>query len=267
VIYENLDIWYYRKMANVVLEGTLDYFLNPQNSWLYGHDVKRAMAAFSGSPNPIPKHGLGFFLDWFTFDFEFRPGQKLLQYACDSNPMQLKDEDIAALREVTEHNRYDFLEVISFGKNKSTELKSVRDESLYALSTSNRIRNVRVGEVIVCRLGRIRGEWHIMMDQGVGMYRPCAADRRHMRKDFPLFNSQIVWREIITANAVLTDAEATADGEMLVSGFAPGSSRQEDDNCPICQAMRRAKAEGRSLTHKEITEAFAEANKNNKRRE
>lgn len=100
------------------------------------------------------------------------------------------------------------------------------------------------------------------------MYRPGARDKRHMREDFPVFDSQVVWREIVTANAVLLDAEATADGEMLVSGFATGGSHQEDDNCAICQAMRKAKAEGRQLTHKELTDAFAEANKEkNKKRE
>ena len=262
-------------MANDILEKTLDYFLHPQNSWLYGHDVQRAMTAFSGSPDPVPEHGLDFFLDWFAFDFQFRPGQNLLRYANASNPMQLSDEEIAALREITEHNRYDFFEVMSSGrlqvpmpassaKKIVTELKSVRDGSCYALPASERMRKVRVGEVVVCRLGKIRSEWHLMMNQGVGMYRPRAKDRRRMRNDFPIFNSQVVWRDIVRANAILLDAQATSDGEMLVSGFVPGGSHQEDDDCAICQAMRKAKAEGRSLTHKELTDAFAEANKDKK---
>ena len=255
-----------RNMAHAVLEKTLDYFLHPQNSWLYGQDVHRAMTAFSGSPDPIPEHGFDFFLDWFGFDFQFRPDQNLLRYASASNPMQLGDDDVAALREVSENNRYDFFEVMSSGKHIPTELKSVRDGSCYTLPASERIRKVRVGEVIVCRLGQMRGEWHLMMDQGVGMYRPSKRDKRHMREDFPIFNSQVVWREIVTANAVLLNAEATSDGEMLVSGFAPGGSHQEDDDCAICQAMRKAKAEGRSLTHKELTDAFAEANRDKKQK-
>ena len=254
-----------RNMAHAVLEKTLDYFLHPQNSWLYGQDVHRAMTAFSGSPDPVPEHGLDFFLDWFAFDFQFRPGQNLLRYASVSNPMQLGDDDIAALREIAEHNRYDFFEVMSSGKKIATELKSVRDGSCYALPASERMRKVRVGEVVVCRLGKIRSEWHLMTDQGVGMYRPRAKDRRRMRNDFPIFNSQVVWRDIVRANAILLDAQATSDGEMLVSGFVPGGSHQEDDDCAICQAMQKAKAEGRSLTHQELTDAFAEANKDKKR--
>ena len=253
-------------MAHVLLEKTLDYFLHPQNSWLYGHDVQRAMTVFSSSPNPLPEHCIDFFLDWFAFDFQFRPSQNLLRYASAFNPMQLGDEDIAALQEIAEHNRYDFFEVVSAGKRISTELKSVRDESSYTLPASERIRKVRIGEVIVCRLGRMHGEWHLMMDQGVGMYRPGSKDRRRMRKDFPVFNSQVVWREIVSANAVLLDAEATADGEMIVSGFAPGGSHTEDDNCAICQAMRKAKSENRQLTHEELTNAFAEANKDKKQK-
>jgi len=248
-------------VANDILEKTLDYFLHPQNSWLYGQDVQRAMTAFSRSPDPIPEHGLDFFLDWLAFDFQFRPDKNLLRYAAASNPMQLSDEEITALQEVAENNRYDFFEVVSAGKKISTELKSMRDGNLYTLPASERIRKVRVGEVIVCRLAQMRGEWHLMMDQGVGMYRPSKRDKRRMREDFPVFDSQVVWRDIVRANAVLLDAEATSDGEMLVSGFAPGGSHQEDDNCPICQAMRKAKAEGRQLTHKELTDAFAEANK------
>lgn len=252
-------------MANDVLEKTLDYFLHPQNGWLYGQDVHRAMTEFSGSPDPIPEHGLDFFLDWFGFDFEFRPGQTLLKYASDSNPMQLNDGDITALQGIAENNRYDFFEVVSSGKHISTELKSMRDGNSYALSSTNRIRKVRVGEVIVCRIAQMQGAWHLMMDQGVGMYRPSARDKRRMREDFSVFNSQVAWREIVSADAVLLDAEATVDGEMLVSGFAPQSSHKEEDNCAICQAMRKAKAEKRPLTHKELTDAFAEANRDKDR--
>lgn len=253
-------------MANALLEKTLDYFLHPDNAWLYGHDVHRAMTAFSGSPAPLPEHGADFFLDWFTFDFQFRPAQNLLRYASASNPMQLSEEEIVTLREIAENNRYDFFEVISSGKKIPTELTSVRDGNRYTLSRAERMRKVRVGEVVVCRIARMHGEWHLMMDQGVGMYRPGARDRRRMREDFPIFDSQVVWLDIVRANAVLLNAEATADGEMLVSGFAPGGSHREDDNCAICQAMRKAKAEGRSLTHKELTDAFAEANRDKKRK-
>lgn len=255
------DLISWGQMANQILEKTLDYFLHPQNAWLYGQDVHRAMTAFSGSPDPMPEHGFDFFLDWFAFDFQFRPDQNLLRYAASSNPMQLGNDDIAALREIAEHNRYDFFEVVSSGKKIPTELKSMRDESRYTLPPSERIRKVRVGEVIVCRIAQTHGEWHLMMDQGVGMFRPGSRDRRHMRKDFPVFNSQVVWREIVSANAVLLNAEATADGEMLVSGMAAGGSHQEDDDCAICRAMRKAKAEKRKLTHQELTDAFAEANK------
>lgn len=252
-------------MAYAVLEKTLDYFLHPQNSWLYGQDVHRAMTAFSGSLDPLPERSLDFFLDWFGFDFAFRSGQSLLKYACDSNPMQLGVEDLAALREIAEHNRYEFFEVVARAR-RATELQSVRDGSRYALANPERLRKVRVGEVIVCRLGRIQGGWHLMMDQGVGMYRPGASDKSRMQKGFPVLNSQVVWREIVSANAVLLDAEVMPDGEMLVSGFAPGSSHQEEDDCPICRAMRKAKTEKRKLTHQELTDAFAEANKEKDRK-
>lgn len=248
-------------MADKILEKTLDYFLHPQNAWLYGQDVRRAMTTFSGTPDPLPERSLDFFIDWFAFDFQFRSDKNILKYACGSNLMQLGNEDLEALREIVEHNHYDFFEVVSCGKSRAIELKSVRDGSSYALPKSERIRKVRVGEVIVCRIAQMHGTWHLMMDQGVGMYRPSARDRRHMREDFPVFNSQVVWRDVVSANAVLLDTEATADGEMLVSGFAPGGSHAEDDDCPICRAMRKAKAEGRPLTHKELTDAFAEANK------
>ena len=255
----------YFHMAYAVLEKTLDYFLHPQNSWLYGQDVQRAMTAFSGSPDPVPEHGLDFFLDWFAFDFQFRPGQNLLRYANASNPMQLSDEDIAALREITEHNRYDFFEVMSSGKRIPTELKSVRDGSCYMLSLGERIQKARVGEVIVCRIAQMRGRWYLMTDQGIGMYCPGARNKRRMCKDFPVLDSHIAWQKLVLPDANFFDVEATSDREMLVSGFAPGGSHQEDDDCSICQAMRKAKAEGRSLTHKELTDAFAEANKDKKR--
>ncbi len=254
-------------MANAVFEKTLDYFLHPQNAWLYAQDVHRAMTEFSGSPDPIAEQAFDFFLDWLAFDFAWRHGQTLLQYAVESNPMQYPDPELAAVREITEHNRYDFFEVLERGKRDGTLLESVRSGERYLLPASQRMRKVRVGEVIVCRLAQVGGEWRLMMDQGVGMYRPSRRDKRHMQEDFPVFNSQVVWRDIVRANAILLDAQATQDGEMLVSGFAPGGSHQEDDDCAICQAMRKAKEEGRKLSHKELTDAFAEANKGKDKKE
>lgn len=39
------------------------------------------------------------------------------------------------------------------------------------------------------------------------------------------------------------------------------SSNTYYDDCPICQAMKKAEEEGRSLSEKEVKEAFAKANK------
>lgn len=36
------------------------------------------------------------------------------------------------------------------------------------------------------------------------------------------------------------------------------------DDCPICQAMKKAEEEGRNLSEKELVEAFAEANEKQK---
>lgn len=42
------------------------------------------------------------------------------------------------------------------------------------------------------------------------------------------------------------------------------SSETFYDNCPICQAMKKAEEEGRELSEKELMEAFAKANKEQK---
>jgi len=43
--------------------------------------------------------------------------------------------------------------------------------------------------------------------------------------------------------------------------FVVSSSNSFYDDCPICQAMKKAEEEGRSLSEEELKEAFAKANK------
>ncbi len=45
------------------------------------------------------------------------------------------------------------------------------------------------------------------------------------------------------------------------------SSESFYDDCPICRAMKKAEEEGRSLSEKEVEEAFAKANENQKQGE
>lgn len=52
------------------------------------------------------------------------------------------------------------------------------------------------------------------------------------------------------------NSEKKSDETVLVS-----SSENFYDDCPICQAMKKAEEEGRSLSEKELEEAFDEANK------
>lgn len=48
----------------------------------------------------------------------------------------------------------------------------------------------------------------------------------------------------------------------LVTGGEP-----EYDDCPICQAMKKAEEEGRNLSEKELAEVFAMANATQKSKE
>ena len=43
--------------------------------------------------------------------------------------------------------------------------------------------------------------------------------------------------------------------------FIVSSNNYEDDDCPVCQLMRRVEKEGRDPTVAEINKAFKEANK------
>ena len=45
--------------------------------------------------------------------------------------------------------------------------------------------------------------------------------------------------------------------------FVVSSSETYYDDCPICQAMKKAEEEGRSLSEEELIKLFEEANKRN----
>src|ERR1700733_6436075 len=98
-------------MAEPILEKMLDYFMHPRNAWLYGQDIHRALTEFTG-PGQLPEDAFDFFVDWFAFDFEFRPSINLVSYAAKENPMKFSRPDQTAIAEM-QNNRLDFFEVLS----------------------------------------------------------------------------------------------------------------------------------------------------------
>lgn len=59
----------------------------------------------------------------------------------------------------------------------------------------------------------------------------------------------------IKATIINSDEKNKEGKKVLVA-----SSDSYYDDCPICQAMKKAEEKGRSLSEKEVKEAFAKAN-------
>lgn len=59
----------------------------------------------------------------------------------------------------------------------------------------------------------------------------------------------------IKTTLINSKKKSEAGEKVLIS-----SSNSFYDDCPICQAMKKAEEEGRSLSEEELKEAFAKAN-------
>lgn len=249
------------------IEKIMEYYLNPEREFMFGTEVRRAMIAFIGGPQPLSPTAFSYFADWFLFDFTFAGGVPPVRRFPEANPLNLPANELAAYTELAEHNLFDFFEVSGLSKQRAT-FTNVRDGAVYTIMLPSGIR-IRNGDVIVCRIGRIRERWEMCFLDPIALPAPSLRDKQRMKTDFPVLNSQVVYHEIISREHIdagsvppLTVTDIGKETK-LVTGGIPSA----DDDCAVCQAMKRARAEGKALSEKELRAAIVEQNaKQNEKR-
>ncbi len=251
-------------MQKGTIAQALDYFLDPEHGWMFGQDIQRALVEFMGNSGQISEEAFGYFMEWFLFEHVLRNGKTPLQYFAQENPLKFSEETVRLYAEMDKTQHYDFFEVLSITKNKALELRSVRDGRRYAVSEKMATSGPRVGDVIVCRVGKVGEVWELISSDPIAMPKPSKNDIRRMREEFPIVNPKIVYHEIFDPemiDPVDFSMEQLEEGSALVSGAKGGMPEDGFDDCAVCQLTRKAKEGGRQPTQQELKAAIDEVNK------
>lgn len=252
-------------MTVKLLSRVLDYFLNPEHAWMFGRDIHRALTEFSGGTGPINEDSYEYFLDWFLFNFQYRDAETPLAYVCRTNPLKVSDEELELLRIIAEKNRFGYFEVTATSRSGMT-LISVKDGDEYTIVERIADAKPEAGEVMLCRIAPVNGEWRILNSSALAL-RPSKHDWERIRSH-PVRDSREAYHEILREGMKpQISALELGEGKALISAGGQGWSPDEDDDCPICRVMRKAKEEQRQPLRAELERAFREVNasKNKKR--
>ncbi|MFA6585247.1 MAG: hypothetical protein WCS97_02300 [Candidatus Paceibacterota bacterium] len=248
-----------------ILSRLLNYFLHPDHVWMFGNEVHRAMDEFSGDTGPISEDAYEYFLDWFLFNFHYQGSETPLSYTHRTNPLNFSLEDLEGLKSILEHNRFGYFEVKATNHGRMM-LMAIDDSKQYEIADTAGVLDVAAGDVFICRIAPIKGEWRVL-NSSVLALQPTVRDweiirSRHIR------DSREVYNEVIHGNVEPADLSVSEIEEnlTLISEWLHEGSSKEDDDCPVCRVMRKAKEEHRQPSHEELTNAFQANTASNKKR-
>ena len=250
-------------MQKGTIGQVLDYFLDPEHGWMFGRDIQQALVEFMGNSMQISEEASGYFTEWFLFDYSFRNGKTPLQYFMQENPLKLSEKDILLYTELNKTQHHDFFEVLSIIQDKTLMLRSVRDGRTYEASERSTTNGPQIGDVLVCRIGKIDEVWELVSNNALTLPNPSKKDLRRMQEQFPILNPKIVYHEIIEPemiDPVNFSMEQLQEGAALISGAEGDMPDDGFDDCAVCQLMRKAKKEGRQPSQVELESAMREAN-------
>lgn len=241
------------------LSRLLDYFLHPDHVWMFGNDVRRALDEFSGDTGPISKDAYQYFLDWFLFSFIYQGGETPLSYAYRTNPLNFSREELEGLKSILEQNRFGYFKVKATSHGRMVFV-TIDDNKQYKIADMAGVLDVAAGDVFMCRVAPVKGEWRIL-NSSVLALQPTIKDWKTIRSH-PIRDSREVYRDVVCGNSAPLDFSASEleENRTFVSGGLLGWSSKEDDDCPVCRVMRKAKEEHRQPSREELTNAFREVN-------
>lgn len=248
----------------------LDYYMSPENLWMFRAEVDSALYDFFGGkiPRPLTNDANGHFNEWFLYDFHLSMGQTPLEYFYSKNPLRLKPDKLAEYESMKE-NIYDIWEVKEVHKNKGLILSNVRSGIEYEVKEKAATLELQKGDVVVLRVVKTGNHWEIA---GGSSFFFTTSDKNAKKfiKEFKRIPGEIdpmiayhVFTEKQQKQDFKKDKIADSNEDVLVSGSFDGSPIQEDDNCAVCQLMRKTQKEGRQPERKEIMDAMEKVNRDN----
>ena len=266
-----MGAWYSVAMKKGNITRILDYYMSPDNLWIFRAEVDRALRDFfrGKTPQSFSNDVTGHFNEWFLYDFHLSMGQTPLEYFCSKNPLRLSSDELAEYESMKE-NIYNIWEVKEVRKNKGLTLVDVRSKEEYKVKENAATLELQKEDMVILRVVKVSDCWEI--SGGSSFLLPVSdKNTKFFLKEFKEIEGEInpmMIYQVFSKNSPTQDFKkdriADTDGEVLVSGSFDGSPIQEDDNCAVCQLMRKTQKEGRQPAKKELMEAMEEVEREKK---
>lgn len=244
-----------------IISQVLDYYFNPDQQFLFGAEVIRAMDEFFGKgKEPMNSESMGHFSEWFIFDFTLKTGETPLQYFCDKNPLKMHSGDISVLKSMQEDNIYDIFEIVRLKTGKCMTLHQIRTSKTYEVYEKTATRQLRKGDSFICRVINVGDGYEMAGGSVLPLPRFGKGAKEILSNTKDRLTPKDVYKMILGMEKA--EVQEMGDGSVLVTGGLNDGPQEEYDNCAVCQLTKRCKAEGRKPTHKELMKAMEEANRN-----
>jgi len=243
----------------------LDYYMSPDGALMFfKKDIERAFEEFfDGKPDfPPPLDAVGHFNEWFLFDFKLSTVETPLEYFYNKNPLRLSPEELIEYKDMQE-NVYDIFEVKDVYKNKGLSLYSVRSEKKYEVREKSATDDLHKGDLLVCRIIKIDDHYELAGGSSFVLQPGEKGVDTFTADETSEINPKIIFHALIAQNSEsnFREDKIVDDDALLVSGSLDGRlSQEEDDDCAVCQLMRKTREEGRQPTREELERAMKEAN-------
>ena len=104
---------------------------------------------------------LGFFTEWFIFDYQWRDGGTTLESFCDNNPLGFEKADLQIYKDL-QANLYGMWEVVSVEPGKSLELENLQTGKKFNVKEYKATFQLRPKDIFYNRLAFIDSRWEIV---------------------------------------------------------------------------------------------------------
>lgn len=147
----------------MLLKGSIEkiyqYFFTSSR---FDEQVMRAFREFFNKPDLNrgddlevgDERGIGFFNEWFLYDFELENDHTPLEEFIISNPYSLIESELRPYRDLLE-NKFGIFEVLEFALGCNITLKDLQTGKKYLVHEVKATYDLEIGEILFGRVGRV----------------------------------------------------------------------------------------------------------------
>jgi hypothetical protein len=156
-------------MVNGTISKILDYYYKKDK---YKEELTNALRQFfdkpdlaSGGELDYKENDMGFFNEWFMFDFRLKNGRTLLQDFCDKNPYNFSILRLQQCKDILD-NDYGFFEVSRVDVGEGMKLKNLNTNMEYQVKEHTATFQLKTGDILVNRVAKVGDHFELLGTDG-----------------------------------------------------------------------------------------------------